>query len=372
MNIEEHSRYPDISIDRHVKSRVVELGRALTNKHAIYLDIRYWLLLRRALLADDDSTPNGKLLVLLRDAVKTGKVFCPISETVFLELLKQSDPLSRLRTAKLIDDLSLGVSLLSQRERVATELAHFLYSYSAQNGTALYPLRHLVWTKLPYILGFVHPTEAALDAATQLAVQKAFVDEMWTIELTQMIERLGDGPLPFDSRLNDIANKLNVGNAEHAAEIRSFQQALTDELSGVADLCADTAADIMGEIAEKQGHSSPPRESDAWKRTRLMCANLLFHGLQAKPGLRHKIPTLYIEACLHATIRWDKARRLVGNDIYDFNHAGAAVSYCQAFFTEGPLKALLALKHHGLADDFSCRVASDIPEAIDILSDLAR
>src|SRR5712671_2841249 len=138
MNIEEHSRYPDISIDRHVKSRVVELGRALTNKHAIYLDIRYWLLLRRALLADDDSTPNGKLLVLLRDAVNTGKVFCPISETVFLELLKQSDPSSRLRTAKLIDDLSLGVSLLSQHERVATELAHFLYSYSAQDETELY------------------------------------------------------------------------------------------------------------------------------------------------------------------------------------------------------------------------------------------
>jgi hypothetical protein len=207
--------------------------------------------------------------------VKSGKVFCPISETVFLELLKQSDPSSRLRTAKLIDDLSLGVSLLSQRERVATELAHFLYSYSAQNGTELYPLRHLVWTKLPYVLGFLHPTETALDARTQLAIQKAFFDEMWTIELTQMIEKRGDGPLPFDSRLNDIANKLNIGNAEHAAEIRSFQQALKNELSGVADLCADTAADIMAEIAEKQGHSSPPRESDAWKQTRLMCANLV-------------------------------------------------------------------------------------------------
>jgi hypothetical protein len=128
----------------------------------------------------------------------------------------------------------------------------------------------------------------------------------------------------------------------------------------------------MAEIAEKHGHSSPPRESDGWKRTRLMCANLLFHGLQAKPGLRHKIPTLYIEACLHAAIRWDKARRLVGNDIYDFNHASAAIAHCQAFFTEGPLKALLASKHHGLADDFGCRIASDIPEAADILGDLVR
>jgi hypothetical protein len=322
------------------------------------------------LLANDDSTPNGKLLVLLRDAAKSGKVFCPISEAVFLELLKQSDPSSRLRTAKLIDELSLGVSLLSQRERVATELAHFLYS--TQNAADVHPLRHLVWTKLPYVLGLIHPTETAFDAATELAIQKAFFDEMWTIELAKMIEMLGTTPLPFDSRLDGIADKLNAGNAEHAVDTRSFQQALTNELSGVADLCADMAANIMGDMAVKQGHVAPSPESDEWKRTRLMCANLLFHGLQKRPGLRNKLPTLYIEACLHAAIRWDKARRLVGNDIYDFNHASAAVSHCQAFFTEGPLKALLALKHHGLADDFGCRIASDIPEAIDILSDLAR
>lgn len=183
-----------------------------------------------------------------------------------------------------------------------------------------------------------------------------------------MMEMFGSGPLPLDPKLDAIAAKLNAGNAEHAAKIKSFQQALTDELSGVADLCADTAADIMGEIAV----SAPPPNSDEWKRVRQMCANLVFHGLQAKPSLRHKLPTLYIEACLHAATRWDKTRRLVGNDIYDFNHASAAVAHCQAFFTEGPLKALLGLRHHGLANDFRCRVASEVPEAVDILSDLAR
>lgn len=370
MNIDEHSRHPDISIDRHVKSRVVELGRALAGKQAVYLDIRYWILLRQAFLADDSSTPEGKLLALLRDAVKGGKIFCPVSEAVFLELLKQSDPSSRLRTARLIDELSLGVSLLSQPQRVATELAHFLHS--SQNGADVYPLRHLVWTKLPYVLGFLHPTETAFDAETQLAIQKAFFDKMWTIELVLMIEMIGDASMPFDPGLQDIADKLNIGNTEHAGEIKSYKQAWVNELSGVVDLCADMAADMVAEIAEKHGHSAPSRESDEWKRSRLMYANLLFQGLQVKPGLRHKIPTLYIEACLHAAIRWDKSRRLVGNDIYDFSHASAAVAHCQAFFTEAPLKALLALKHHGLADDFSCRIASQVPEAVDVLIDLTR
>lgn len=370
MNLEQHSQYPDISIDRHVKNRVVELGQSLAGRHAIYLDVCYWLLLRNALLADDYETPIGKLIGSLRDAVTSGKVFCPNSESVFLELLKQSDPSSRLRTAKLIDELSLGVSLLSQRERVGTELAHFFYS--SQNGAEVHPLRHLVWTKLPYVLGFLHPTEIAIDPPTLLAIQKALFDEMWTIDLTKMIERFDIAPLPLDPRLDHIADKLNAGNAEHADEIKSFKQALTDEFSGVADLCADTAADVMVEMALKQGHAAPARNSDEWKRMRQICANLVFHGLQAKPGLRHKLPTLYIEACLHAATRWDKKRKLVGNDIYDFNHASAAVAHCQAFFTEGPLKALLGLKHHGLADDFSCRVASEVPEAMDILNDLAR
>ncbi len=270
----------------------------------------------------------------------------------------------------MIDELSLGVSLLSQPERVATELAHFFYS--TQNGADVYPLRHLIWAKLPYVLGFIHPTETAFDAETQLAIQKAFFDEMWTIGLAQMIEMIDDAPPPFDASLQDIADKLNVGNVEHASDVNSYKQALTNELRGVVDLCGNTAANIVAEIAEKYGCSAPSCESAEWKRTRSMCANLLFHGLQAKPGLRHKIPTLYIEACLHATIRWDKSFRLAGNDIYDFNHASAAVAHCQAFFTDGPLKALLALKHHGLAEDFSCRIASDIPETVDILTELTR
>ena len=49
MNIDEHRRNPDISIDRHVKSRVVQLGRFLDSKQAIYLDLRFWILLRQAL-----------------------------------------------------------------------------------------------------------------------------------------------------------------------------------------------------------------------------------------------------------------------------------------------------------------------------------
>lgn len=174
---------------------------------------------------------------------------------------------------------------------------------------------------------------------------------------------------PVALEVQQIADKLNAGNMAHAEVVRSYKQAWAAELSGVVDHCADTAVEILSDIGESKGHAPLSRGSDDWNSARNMCANLLFHGLKAKPELRQKIPTLYIEACLHASIRWDKSRRLVGNDLYDFNHASAAVAHCQAFFTEAPLKALLTSNHHGLKDEFDCRVAADVGEALSILRD---
>src|SRR5207302_1314667 len=125
---------------------------------------------------------------LLRQGVASGKLFCPASESVFLELLKQSDPSSRTATARLIDELSLGVTLLPNQARAATELARFIHSF--EDSANLHPLRHLVWSKLSYVLGFVHPTSAAFDADTDLVMQKAFFDHMWIIPLTTMVEMI--------------------------------------------------------------------------------------------------------------------------------------------------------------------------------------
>jgi hypothetical protein len=40
MDIAAHRSNPEISLERHVKSRVVELGRRLENRAAIYLDTK--------------------------------------------------------------------------------------------------------------------------------------------------------------------------------------------------------------------------------------------------------------------------------------------------------------------------------------------
>jgi hypothetical protein len=37
---------------------------------------------------------------------------------------------------------------------------------------------------------------------------------------------------------------------------------------------------------------------------------------------------------LHDRVRWDSNTNFTANDIYDFEHAAAAVAYCDDFFTE--------------------------------------
>jgi hypothetical protein len=357
-----------ISVDRHVKNRVVELGRFLDARTAIYLDLNFWIRLRKVAFCLDGSKVGLDLLRLLRKGVEAGKLFCPASESVFLELLKQSDPSSRIATARLIDELSLGVTLLHNQARCATELAHFVHSF--EGGENLHPLRHLVWSKLSYVLGFVHPSSTAFDAETELVIQKAFFDHMWTIPLTEMVGMIGEVLDAEDLKLGDIATTLNVGTAQHASEILSFAQVRSDELRGVADLCADMAVEIVSDIEQNKGGPPILRDTPEWNQCRSMCANVLLHALSSKPESRLQLRTLYIEACLHAAFRWDKARRFKGNDIYDFNHASAALAYCHAFFTEHPLRTLIASNNIALDVLYGCHVVADVSEAVAFLSSL--
>src|ERR671915_135308 len=128
MDITEHRANPDISLERHVKSRVVELGRLLDNRTAIYLDTKFWILLRDCAAGRNKDPAAQELLQRLRKLVQDGKAFCPIGESTFCEFLKQDDVNSRLETARIVDELGLGVALLEHRTRLGTEISHFVHS----------------------------------------------------------------------------------------------------------------------------------------------------------------------------------------------------------------------------------------------------
>ena len=333
----------------------------LDGKASIYLDLKFWIALREAALGRSKVSSSLELLELLRRLVASGKVFCPISDSAFLEIFKQSDASTRRATVELVDELSLGVTLIPLDLRISTEIAHFIHA--TLTPQKVYPLRHLVWTKLSYVLGYTHPAWPSFDPASELAMQKAFFDHMWTISLAQMDGLIGDAMSSAPHRFDALSAQLNAANRQHAAELRSFEQTYNLELSGVLELYADRAADVLNRMALNQIGESASRGSVHWLEQERSCTNLLiaaFKKDEAKDALR----TVHIKTCLHASVRWDKKRQFKANDFFDFQHGAAAVGYCDAFFTERSLCAMIQRPDIALDKRYNCHVGSTMAEAL--------
>lgn len=204
-----HRAHPDVSLDQHVKGRSIALGKAVTGKETIYLDKRFWIILRDVEIGRKIDKPSRHLLGILKEKVSCGESICPISESVFIELYKQDDMFTRNKTAQIIDELSLGVTLVPFPTRVNTEIAHFLYHLSGIGE--LWPLQYLMWSKLSYVMGIMHPTVTPFEASEELVIQKAFFDHMWGINLSDMVSQIGSSSFPPIEH-EKLANALNTGN----------------------------------------------------------------------------------------------------------------------------------------------------------------
>lgn len=360
-SINQHRATPNVTIERHSRNRQIELAKSLEGRRAIYLDMRFWIHLRDAQRFGVGGL-HGDLLAELRRVVATSKAFCPITESTFLEVFKQTDEDTRSMTAKLIDELSLGVTLIPFDVRIGTEIAHLLHA--ARTPELVHPLRHLVWSKLSYVLGFVHPSTKAFDDATSLALQKAFFDHMWTIPLIEINRYLGDklwrrDPLHFEG----MARRLNEANRQHSGELKSFKQTYQTELIGSLDLYAGLAADILCSMVPVSVGPVPQPGSVQRKEMERQCLALLVAALKTDRG-KNALRTLHIHTCLHAAVRWNKQQQIEANDFFDFHHASAALGYCDALFTERGLRAMVTRGDLALDKRYDCFVTSNIEEAV--------
>ncbi|CAE6858070.1 hypothetical protein R69749_06308 [Paraburkholderia domus] len=337
---------------------MIELGEWVAGRDRIYLDKCFWIHLRAARTLALSPPGASDLLDSLMTGVSAGRLVCPISDALFLELMKQSDPATRGATAELIDELSCGITLSPEPTRVATEVAHFLH---ANAGYSVHPLEHLVWTKVPYILGSQHPVATAFPEDERLVVQKAFFDHLWEVSPSTMVGIIGEA-WPLASPFVDIAYRLNRDNAAHAPSMKSFAQVYRDEINGVLELAAPIAADVLHDMAVKSLGLDIQPSADERKGITRQCLGLLRAAVR-KPAGRRALRTLQVGALLHAALRWNRTQKLDANDIFDFHHAGAELGYCDALLTDGPMHTLLKQRHLAIERDFPCRVMSSVEEA---------
>lgn len=347
-----HRARPKVSLDDHVYQKRIELGKEVSKKYRVYLDLRFWILLRDVELRKNKEQELKELLSKLKHLVDNEKCICPISESVFIEVMKQSDPVTRLATSKLIDRLSKGVSLITHPQRISQELCNAVYSQAGADD--IYPIDALVWIKLSYVLGETHPYEKPFGAEEELVVQKSFFDHMWNISLTEMMGYL-DYELWDQSNWQATADSLNAGNKKHANGLKSFTKVYRTEFEGGLSLFKDELIALLKEV-DKAGYKDFEKEAES------LTKNERFSKFSKS------VRTLHIGACCHAAVRWDQKRQLTSNDLLDFHHAEAAIGYCNLFLTEKPLKTLLSQRHLELASDYPCTVVSTATDGLEVLT----
>jgi hypothetical protein len=357
-----------MTIERHSRARQIELGKSIASRCKIYLDARFWIIVRDTALGVLTEPAARKLLHHLRHGVAGGRLVCPISSSMFLELMKQ--PYSsgrRIVTAEIIDELSLGVSMIPPQIIMGTEIHTFLLE--AQGGAELHPIQELIWTKVAYVLGDTYPSLAQLPAAKELAIQKTFFDYLWGHSLSEMVKTISDKFSNGDGFVK-LSRLTNEKNAQYKGELRSFAQTYDIELRGIIEVAGDMAADIVHGLAEKEAGCQLPSTSAERAASINACRNLLYHALK-QPKTKDALRSLHIGASIHAAMRWDKKRQFKPNDYYDFEHATAALSYCDAFLTDGPLHDLVTRPQIKLSAVNGCHVFSDVSAAAEHIKELS-
>ena len=361
--IGDHLQRPEVTFSEHVRKSEIRLGESIAHRKRIYLDTKFWILLRDASRRNERSSATT-LLTLLRRAVNDGKVLCPISSALFVELTRQDSLPSRIATARTIDDLSLGVTVVGFEERTTLEIDHLIRSTA--NLSRNFSIDHAVWRKLSYVLGITNVQNVAIDPKADLAMQKTFFDHVCTISLQEMIMKIGDEWVS-DADQASFASNMNEQIAAHAEELRSFEQAYDAEVRGVVDDVGDITLDVVRCIARERQERVVDMDCEQRREARNRWKNLLYFVL-VKNRARHLLPTLHIRASLYASLRWDKKRKFQANDLWDFSHAEVGLGYCSAFFTDKSLHSMITDRHLALDQLYECHVGSSVEDAIEHVS----
>jgi hypothetical protein len=351
----EHRRNPDVTYADYRQHAFADLETLLRGRILIYLDTKYWVWLRQPNLAGKSELAVKRLFELLRAGVKNGLFICPVAFPTVSELFKQHD-VSRLATASIVDELSLGVSLKAPREIDMVEWISLFRQLADQSALGY---SEPVWTKVGLLFA-ENILEAELRDAPDVAGAKRAFNAFWTRPMTEV-----------SSSTQQIAGLPNFGeriNHERAAKPRgdlTYKQLSFIELYTAADQKRETIlkAMIMAAGSGKTKLESPPE--DTWAEfLRQMC----LAALRSPAGQR--LPYQRTVSAVHASIRMNDEHLHETNDLADAMHAGGALAYCDVFLTERSLAKCIERDVKGVVPS-ECQVESQPDAAVAHLEQLA-
>ncbi|TAK63727.1 MAG: hypothetical protein EPO24_03955 [Bacteroidetes bacterium] len=359
------NRIDDQGIYLHSKNYRVEIGEQVLNKERIYLDTKYWIYLRDAVLKKQPSF-RLEIYYLLQYLVDNGIAICPLSYHVFAELMKQPFE-KRMATAIIMDELSKQVCFINPSLIQGQEIVNFISQLQIKSkGLEPFNSSKYVWTKIGFIFGEQFPTFAELSDNDVKPIRVGFFNYLSQFTLVQMLEKIGDKFLP--SKSNDIEEKLNIGKDTHQ-NWKTFRDVYRQEIKGILDLLQEEIKEVILFKLRNQSKYSMNSDdinlSDDVKKMSWIIYQSLDNNTVGK-----ELPSIRISCGLHAYFRYNKGQRFKKNDLIDFGHAAWALPYCHAFFTERRLAEWVCNSFLQFDRVYETKVLSDDNKVLEYLHKL--
>lgn len=337
-----------------------ELGQQVAKQRRLSLDVRFWNDLCDAELGVSPVQESGTLLMTLRRSVAAGNLICPVEFHVVEELHKQRIPEKRLATIALIDELSARTVLASPPDRIFLEVLRFVQGAIAGAPPISAPLEEM-WTRPMFAAGHSMPVLEAPPGLPADVVERVRMDceaKWWEFGFAELFAYVGQPPLDGTVK-HKTAELLNAAKGDPTTALKSFETTYWSEVRGTLDVYQPQIQDVARYLFHQHGGDPNAIKPDELQQSFERLRSVLYNAAR-KIGLKGAVPALHIGATLYSHLQWDRQRAYKANDVFDFDHADAALPYFNAFATDGSLAALL--RRSGLASSYACAVLSSYAE----------
>jgi hypothetical protein len=341
----------------YIRQESPKIAKQYSNKQFVYLDLKYWILLRDSAKSSDPII--RQIAEKIRQLHDEGKCIFPISDIVYYEIMKQGENVKRLASITLIDYYSEGLAMVTAQHQFQIAFGYWLRKHlKIDNLTAP---ENSVWSKIGLVIGF--PGFAKQSEILSDELQRSFFDFAGKIPLSATHNDTTIPFTPFNGK--DDVHAFNDGKEKYKDQNKTFKDMFISELEGFIQELKEPVQDELVNLFVQKMNRRPTIHEMAGINPDDYCKLII--QLFKEDKLDNELPLLKIFPSLFAVMRWNKNRVYKdGNDTTDVLHAVNALPNCHYFFTEKELRSMIVqLK---LDKIFNCKVESDPKKVLEILT----
>jgi hypothetical protein len=315
---EKHRADRAMSPGDYLVQKRIELAHDIENKKLIYLDTKHWVNLCRVVQNSQDSPIYSEILGLLELLRQKSRICCPVSSSLFMELMKQNDIVTRRSTARIMDYLSGGVCIRYWLEQIQFEfVAHVHRTFNRELlDESIIP----TWTKAGYWAG-EHTIEfPKISIEESDLMEKVYIDLRWDMTFEDY-QSMPDTTLPLDKFADAWAEAANTSRGNQLTPKPVFSKLVKRSRNQLLSLLKDH---LLPTLVALRGGSAFGFENDL-----RAVLDPIYEGRDP-----NALPSMEILAGLDTAIAFELTRIVQAKDMLDFLHAAQALPYCDALFCD--------------------------------------